>query len=347
MELQNGQLVLRSEDDLWSVIADMVYSDFADVLSVKRIVIDGWSCELLRIPHEESSTSIKTSIMEVLLEYQKFVNRGFSVLKYSNAGRRLSSDEKRILELDVLVFKNGRGYSDDISQSATDVAKAVVGKMESKHLATVAISCFFIWAVGNFGSAMFRDYVQSGASVNDAKQRTEQARINADKDIEREKQETERSKQETERTKLIGELVTKSAQSAATLEQVRSGHNALLRGVIAAGGARVLGVDVTAERAEELLLKPKAGRNDGTLNGQFDVTEIQRKEHGVFSVDVRHLATGEELCAEARELFLTEDQMNILFKALRTGTPVNASVNVSRSDGKVTGAGMVRVGTLE
>ncbi|HYF89702.1 hypothetical protein [Azospirillum sp.] len=347
MELQNGQLSLRSEDDLWSVIADMVYSNFSEVLNIKRIVIDGWGCELLRIPQEESSTSIKTSIMDVLLEYQKCINRGYSVVKYNSASRRLSGDEKKFLEIDVLVFRNGRGYSFDADQSITDVAKAVVEKMESKHLATVAISCFFIWAVGNFGATMFREYVQSGTSINDANQRTEQAKINAEKDIQREKEETERSKQETERTRLIGELAAKSAQSAATLEQVRLGHNALLRGVIAAGGARVLGVDVTSERAEELLQKPRASRNDGTLSGQFDVTEIQRKEHGVFSVDVRHLATGEELCAEARELFLTEDQMNILFKALRTGTPVNASVNVSRSDGKVTGAGMVRVDSLE
>jgi hypothetical protein len=328
-EERGRALVITSAEDAWAILDRIASHKFDPDDYARMVQFEGWECELMRIPHS-AAASISMPVMRNLVGFQSRINHSYRDVKYgSGSSRRIRDHEKEEIELNIVVRPNGSVYDTDVTKPLTALAKAAASKMESKHLAITFIGVTLILAVGYFGSAGFKLYVESQKELH-------AARIHADEMIQL-------SAQETARAKILGSLVAETDEARNAQAQVEAGYQALLRGAAAAGGARVLENDVPRHIAEEITSGPRNVGAGARLDGTYEVVDIERLGTGIYSVQLRAPGIEKPITAEARAMFLPDDQIGLLFSSLKSGNLLPFLLNTWNRGGKIVDAEIIRV----
>jgi hypothetical protein len=282
----------------------------------------------MRLP-EAAASSISISMMRSLIGYQAHITKSCKTIKYEGrAPRRLPRQDKEEIELNVVVKENGSVYNADIRKALAALIRAAADKMESRHLTILGISAVLILAVGYFGSDTFKAYVVAEVASRDLATRTgERIRL---------------SEEETARAKIIGSVASESEQARRALAQVEASYQALLRGAASAGNSKILGVDLPQDLAKELVSNPRRSGEGTRLDGQYEVSDIERHDLGVFSV-ILQSSEGQRITADARSMFLPDNQIDLLLTSLKTGRRLNVMVNAWQRDGRTVAAEIARV----
>jgi hypothetical protein len=303
-EERRPPLLIESPDDAWAVLRDITERKFEPDYYY-GLEFAGWYCELMRLP-EAPKSSISMVMMRSLLEFQSNITRSYKSIKYE--GRRdirLARSERQEIELDIIVLENGSRYNTDVRRALTAFFKAAADKMESKHLTILGVAVVLIIATGYFGRDAFKAYVASQA---------------ASKDIQSHAEETVKlSEEETKRAKILGALISESDQVRKAQVQVESSYRALLKGAAATGDANVLGVEIPNDLAKALITSPRRSGEGTRLDGLYEVADIERIGTGMYSAILKAPGLERPITADARALFLPDNQIDLLLSSLKTG----------------------------
>ncbi len=126
----------------------------------------------------------------------------------------------------------------------------------------------------------------------------------------------------------------------------RTVASSVARSAATAGGAKVLGVEVSQEVAERATSSPRRVGEGTRIDGIFRVTEIASEGDGLFSMQLESDGADRPVTADARSIFLPDEQIELLFRSLRNGQPVRLSVNAWKRRGRVVEAEVVRVDAI-
>jgi hypothetical protein len=129
--------------------------------------------------------------------------------------------------------------------------------------------------------------------------------------------------------------------------QVEAGYQELIKAAATQGRAKVLGVEIPNDVAKALAASPRKGGEGTRLDGRYEVVDIQRHELGEFSAILRTPDGDRSITADARSLFLPDDQIDLLLSSLRTGRVLDIKVNAWQRDGKPISAEIARVDPQE
>jgi hypothetical protein len=331
-EEERAKLVIESPDDAWVVLRDIAEGTF-NPDDYAEIEFSGWQCELVRIPGGVPS-SISMPMIRSLLDVQSHINKSYRNIRFGDKIRsRINNLERSEIELNIVVTPNGSVYGADARKVLSAFAEAAVNRMESKHLAITLISAALIAAVGYFGNDSFKAYVASQRAVSEAHERADEM--------------IKLSEQETARAKIMGALVAQNEESRRALVQVEAGYQALLKGIAATGSARVLGVDIPQDLAKDLAAKPRRSGEGGRLDGLYEVADVARDGNGVFSVQLTGAGLSKPITADARPLFLPDDQIDSILASLKKGDQLSILLNVWKRGGAVVDAEIIRVSAAQ
>jgi hypothetical protein len=151
------------------------------------------------------------------------------------------------------------------------------------------------------------------------------------------------SEQETARAKILGSLASEYEQARQALIRVESGYQPLLRAAASAQDAKVLGVDVPQPIAKQLTSSPRRSGEGTRLDGKYEIAEIERHELGVFSVTLKSAESDKPIMADARAMFIPDNQIDLLLSSLKTGRRLTVMVNGWQRDGRTVAAEIIRV----
>lgn len=321
-------LVIGSTDDAWKVLSAINSSEF-DPKIFYEVEFTGWSLELIRLPLAEAS-SISIKMMRSLIAYQSRVTRSYKYIKYEGkAPKHLPKQDRDAIELNIVVGPNGSVYNADVKKALAAFIRAAADKMESKHLTILGVAVVLIFAVGYFGDSSFKAWVASESASRDlATHATEIAKL---------------SEEETARAKVLGSFVSQFEQARQAMVQIESGYQELLKAAASQNRAKVLGLEIPNDVARQLASNPRRTGEGTRLDGKYEVVDIQRHEMGEFSVELKTPDGVRSFVADARSIFLPDDQIDLLVSSLRKGVFLNVMVNAWQRDGKPVAAEVARV----
>ena len=320
--------IVATPDDAWAILRDIETGEL-DQNRFYDIEARGWSLELLRLPTAERS-SISIPLMRALIEYQGHINKSYKLIRYNRTTGTLPKVDREQIELNIVVGPNGSVYNAEVRKAIATFIKAAADRMESKHLTLMAVAVVLILSTGYFGRDAFKAWVASEAASRDLATHTDQI--------------VKLSEQETERAKILGSLASKYEPARQALVRVESSYQPLLRAAASAESAQVLGVEVPQPIAKQLAVSPRRSGEGARLDGKYEVADIERHEIGVFSVVLKSSEVeGRSVTADARALFLPDDQIDLLLSSLKTGRQLTVMVNAWQRDGKPVTAEIARV----
>lgn len=324
-----GVLSIGSPDDAWNVLGQIADGSFDIGEYPNGIRFDSWHCELFRVPHDPVHSSISTSMMKVFIDYQTSLNRAYKKVKYgADESHRLKDYEKNDLELKIIVSKNGSVYDAESGKALAAFGRELVAKMESKHIAVTAIASTLIVATGFFGADAFKAYYAAQKDIRQIEENAEQA--------------VKLSVQETERAKIFGQIAAQNEEYRQAIYRVEAGYQALLKGAVISGGARIHGVEVSAEAAAELTAKPRRTGEGFRADGFYEIVDIKREGEGLFAVLITGGPENSSIWADARTLFLPDDQIDLLLSSLKTGRKLFVMLNAWRRGNSIASAEIIR-----
>lgn len=331
-------LVIKSEDDAWEVLSLLVAGDLDLEKYGAGIHFSGWLSQLMVIENTPVNGSINTSLMKVFMEYQASIQKSYKIIKYGiGNNKRLKEHERNFLDLNIVVRQGSSVYNTEGGSFLDKMLREVIGKMEPKHIPITIIICVLIVALGYFGAEMFNAYWKAQSSIKEIEAKLQEEKIRAE-------ERTSLSDKESARQNTLLAAILKSEEARAVATQAETAHRTLLKGAVIADGARIHGVEVTAEKAAQVLSNPRRTGTPAALDGEYEVVEITREDDGSFLVDLRNVASGVLVNAEARELLLPREQVDVLFKALRReGQKVQVMLNAWQIEGRITSAAIARV----
>lgn len=331
-------LIIKSESDAWEVLSLIVSESFDFEKYGAGIHFSDWLSQLMVVDSTPINGSMNTSLMRVFMEYQASIQKSYKILKYGvNSNKRLKDYERDFLDLNIVVREGSSVYNTEGGSFLDKMLREVVGKMEPKQIPITIIICVLIVALSYFGSEMFTAYWKAQSSMKEIEAKLQEEKIRSEERASLSEKESAR-----QNTLLIAML--KSEEARAVVAQAETAHRTLLKGAVIADGARIHGVEVTAEKAAQVLSNPRRSGMPAALDGEYEVVEITREDDGAFLVDLRNVASGVLVNAEARELLLPREQVDILFKALRReGHKVQVILNAWQIEGRITSAAIARV----
>jgi len=127
-------IVIRSADDAWRLLEEIEAGrEFSPGLELR---FDGWPVFEMRVQGKDWDSTVPTRVMTPLLEIQKDLYRTLMQIRHGHASlRRLTDEDRELLELVVRVGKGSSDYKAPLYDSLTELAKQAINKMESKDLA--------------------------------------------------------------------------------------------------------------------------------------------------------------------------------------------------------------------
>lgn len=151
-----------SEDEAWAFLEKAI-SESAPADDFRALSFDGWPAYDLYLSVGEAS--LTTSMMEVFIAFQDSIWRSYAILKYGEPDlRRLTDEERKELQFQVIVSPGSTITKADINKIATAYLKEALAKMSGPQIAITAIATVLLWC----SSSVMNSYLQSRLDIRRA-----------------------------------------------------------------------------------------------------------------------------------------------------------------------------------
>lgn len=276
--------------------------------------------------------SITPPIMVGLLDYQRGIYRAFASVKYGNPNKRLSDEEKQLLQINVKVSKGSAQYQ----VSAEELLKHFITETMTKMTPEQVLIAVLSIAVMYFGGSFLRTLLDNRKEVRikEVGDETQRATLEAMKFS---------SEQETKRTAILAEALRQQPRLKAAAAEAVDAHSALVKSVRDADEAEI--ADVHIERDEAVVLT-RNGRHDVTqarLDGKYRLLKLDWSEPGSFRVKVERITDNLAIDADVQDDTLTGAYKEILKTAEWNRKPVFLSINAKKVGDNYRDAVIVKV----
>jgi hypothetical protein len=262
------RIVIKTADDAWHQLRLIVNGEVPDQV---ELIFDGWPNYDVVVKGRDWNGTVPTRVMQPLLDLQEDVNRLFAQVYYGESSlRRLSDAEREALELIVQVRHGSADYRTPLDAQLTEIAKKVIGKMDSKHVMGTLICAALTWGSIEINKAWV-------------------SKLQEDKKVE---QTVELSKQETERLRLFGEAMNNRPVIGKTLADHEAMKNRLLKTLKPSDSIKTLGAELTGVQASEIVQTERAASEQLDMQEDFYVLANDASRPSGFRIKVHRASDG-------------------------------------------------------
>ena len=306
-------IVLDSFDDLQR-LKDQLFEDVSSLEGKDVKLSDAFPKEVrIRLEGEKFHASLPSSAMEGLLDLQKGIYHSYAVLKYGDRAKRLSSEERNLLEINVKVQEG----SSLLSLDWATIIEGAMSRMTGEQILAGAGMILISLLISRY----------MGLKYNSRKE---------ERDNEyRKLQEQERSRTLTEIQRNTIEAVR--AVSEISEETQRSSYRHL------ASSAQSVQIGENRVSAEELIEEVKQDRAPRevpqryTVSGEFSVHEIRFEDEDTY-IYLINQETDEHLkSVRLQDAFISESDFQIIQNAVNR-EPLMLRIIIEKKHDKITDA---------
>jgi len=316
-----AQIIINSEADLWSLFDRLLESK-------DGIVVDGvsvrWRPELLYFPNAAAGHAVSPSIAKSIAEFHRSLARAYAFIQYGHPNAQLlRKEDKEILDIAIYVGE-GSNVLEIFENALERLINGMVGKMTGRQI-TSAIALLLILF---FSSTVAKNWIEEGA-------KTDQTQITAS---ERERLSVE----ETNRLKLVIAALSDNQRLAPLKALSDESKEPLVRSVLGAGRARIVGAELTDDDAKEILSKPRERGVGRRVDGVFEVIEIDVENPAGWMGTLKDTRTQEQFRVSINDGELPSEDVQALFEALRKKGEIEGMINGWFVGDKLVSASIVR-----
>ncbi|WP_454710936.1 hypothetical protein [Cupriavidus nantongensis] len=316
-----AEYVVNSEKDAFDLLKRALSEQLGDDFYLR---FQDWPKVQVTLKGPEYQSTITPSLMQGLLDLQHGINKTYAQLVYDQPNAKsLKEADKEKLEFKAKVEEGSSIVTIDLSDFATNLATALVGKMDSSHIVIFGVVGASLWAA----QTMYKHY---------ANMQIKKKEIDADAD-----KLVKLSEQETERLALVTKALAVQPRLAPIQEQAAATSMAMLKGISDADMIDLNGVKLTRDEAREVLATARTTSNEIQINGNYRILSVDTSKDEEFRIKVRFLHDGREFWARFRDDSLDREHVRALQQAEWGKAPVYLSVNATELRGQVTTATIV------
>lgn len=313
-------LIISNEDDAWEALKNAIKDGYEETIQVK---FEGWPVFRLTIEGEDFNGSIPTRIMPPIIDLQQEIHRLYCKARYNcEDTRRLSRDEKALLELVVVIQPGSTKFISDIFKALNEIV--VNSKMNGNQtlILLLSISAMIATTVG------WKDWL-----AEKEKEHQLETSVNL-------------SKQETERMKIMKEAFTTVPELQVNRKAITEFQDNLTRKL---RPDDVLKIEerpfISGAHAAEIVPKPKQEAEEIRIDGEFIINEVKFPESigGKYRFSVTRVVDRMHMLVDATPEKLTDAQIGILKDGGFGLKKVLLEINAKRRRDQITSANLVSI----
>ena len=276
--------------------------------------------------------SLTPPIMIGLLEFQKSLYKSYASIRYGNASKRLTNDEKDALQISISVKKGSSDLTVPFDELAKHLITELVQKMPSEYVLIAVLSI----AVMYFGSSFLKTLLDNRKEVR-LKEITD--------DTQRKTLEAMKfgSQQETQRSAILANAMSRLPELGPASVAAIEAHSEIIKSIGTAESADISGVTIDGDTALTLVQNKRHRSTEARLDGLYRLLKLDWSEPGSFKVRVGRVSDNLILDAEVQDDTLTGAYKDILKAAEWSRKPVLLSVNAKKVNEEYKNAVIVRV----
>lgn len=320
--------LLKTEDEAWDFLAKLKDNEFQ---LPDDIAFGDWANLQLYLKGEKWHSSLTTSVFPVYEELQRSLNKAYAIAKYDSKGKKLSREEKELLEI---VIKVGPGSSDtDTKYDLTEIAKELIKKMGKRELLIIILSMVLTYG----GTTMYRDYMQNTRDIRiiESQNSEKKAMLENIRFL---------SEEETKRTEILRDIIIKNHTAQKILEDSQKIHKEMLKSATHADTTKINGVEIEKHIATELIKTGKEKATPLQINGTFQVLGLDWGDPNQISL--RRISDGVTVKA-VLDLDLLSKEAKVLIRDTEWREDgkehLNANINARIAKGKIVSAVLASV----
>lgn len=314
------QVIIKSEDDAFAALQKALAQELDENT---QVVFEGWPVFRLTISGEDFDSSIPTRIMPPILDLQRELYRIYCKARYNSEDtKRLTQDERELLELVVTVERGSSAFITELANSLNEIVKN--SNMSGDHALILLVSV----AVLITASYGWRDWLRK-------REREHGQEIT----VRLSEQETRRLELVTEAMRQKPELV----ENQGSIDRFRSDLSKKLK------PADQIAVDsqpiITGVRAAEIVPTPRAAAEDLRIDGEFVINEVKfpRVFGGKYRFSVTRVIDQQHMMVDAQPGVLTDEQLDVLKEGGFGVRPVLMEINAKSLRGYISSASLVSI----
>lgn len=315
-EDQIETFIIDSEEKAWRLLEKLVNDE--PMPENFLIKFDNWPKHHLKFSGRDWHGSVPTRIMSPLLELQRDIYRAYTTVCYNTTNlRRLSNEDRDILELVVKVEEGSSDFKTNLHEQLNVMALKAIDKMDSKHIAITVIGVALTFTSGSVA----RDWISTRQQ---------------EKQIE---QTIELSKQETERLKVFANAEKKAPDLTEIKEDAIASQNRILKAAKPGDEVTVSNITLDSTEVADVVQEERARSKDIDIQGMFRVLSNDTTSTAGFKIKVSRINDGATFNAIV-PIELDSDQQNLIRDAewSKGAKLVNLSMTASLLRGKVSDA---------
>lgn len=314
------QVIIKSEDDAFAALQKALAQELDENT---QVVFEGWPVFRLTISGEDFDSSMPTRIMPPILDLQKEVYRIYCKARYNTEDtRRLTQDERELLELVVTVERGSSAFITELANSLNEIIKNSNMSGDQALILLVSVSALL---AASFG---WKEWL-----------RTREREHGQNITVQMSEQETRRLELVTEAMRQKPELV----ENKESIDRFRSDLSKKLKpdNQITVDNQPV----ITGVRAAEIVPEPRAAAEDLRIDGEFVINEVKfpRVFGGKYRFSVTRVIDQKQMMVDALPSVLTDEQIGVLKEGGFGVRPVLMEINAKSLRGNISSASLVSI----
>jgi len=314
-------IIIRNEADAWNWLKRALNDDpFLD--EPFNLKFDGWPTLDLRFTGQDFNCSVPTRIMPPLLEAQKEIYRLYTDLRYGVGSlRKLKFDDRSLLELNVKVNKGSSEYNTNLDKTLTEIFRAAISNMESKHILIAVLSAAVCWG----STVAWKDWLETQAKNKDLETRVQMSQL--------------------EKEKL--EVISRAKTEVPYVKDISGGINEFrnnsLHKLKPSDSFTVPDSDVAIDGnyASEITHTPREQSTETRIDGEFIIQSVASGETSGFKIKVKRVLDSKIINVTIPDGALSPDVIGVLKNNEWAKKPVVMEINAKMLRGEYTTATLV------
>lgn len=320
MATEIEELIISNEDEAWDALKKALAEEISDTTQVK---FEGWPIFKLSIEGEDFKGTIPTRIMPPILDLQREIHRIYCRARYNTEDtRKLTADEREILELVVAVKPGSSKYSAKLFKALNEIIKSSNMNGNQVVILLVSISAIVATSVGWQDWLTFKE-VQHGKEIS-----------------------SQMSVQETARLKLVVDAMSKEPDIKKSKESISNFKSNISKKLKDNDQIKIDGIPIiTGSVAADIVPTPRVVAQEKRLDGEFVINEVKfpKEFGGKYRFAVTRLKDRKSIMVDAAPETLSMEQISLLKDSGFGVKKVLMQINAKELRGHISNANLVSI----
>lgn len=340
----NKKIVISNEEQAANLLEQLL--DNPEKVDTSNIEIKDWKHFTLYLKGEKFDNSLTPTVMKGIIELQKAVYEAYALAVYNDKNtNRLTHQEKKELELKVVVYEGSSLVDIDINGIFTKFIEGTVGKMTSQQ----AFVLIFVALLLYFGTSALGKFLEHRQAVKEKELETEENKANTQAIVDTVKNLVETNNEKDVKVFEVLEKAIERSPQAQQIEQIATHTaNAIIRSTRNADTAVINDtIELSGEAAEFLTRNPRADWQPVRIDGNYRLLRVNSSDTRQRKVTLLNLDTGREIIATLEDNTIGSRHLQLLGDAEWNLHPAQLKVKAKMKGSQLKDAQIISVESVD